>query len=626
MKKLIILLFLQQLLILLIFLLLPLSASAESRWWDSSEVASFNAATAYPGRTGTTYYVDDATGDDGDDGLSFANAKKTIFVNDNAGDTILIGAGTYYAFPSLHKHGTAGNEIVIGPYGNGEVIIDKSIQGLSWVQSSGDLYYAVNATSMTAVVVDEVPCAKEISSAAVGAGEYYWDYANNKLYLWVVGGGDPTSHDIVVVPTNPTSSIFAAINMDGSEYMVIYGLTVRGSGNAGIWVHGPNNTVDHCNTKFNLKHGISAWGDIWYLSTNTLINKCNVTNNALHNWPRGKFNAAGGGWSAGISVNCSSSTITGCVVSRNHGEGLVVWNNTVGGIATVRDNKVYDNWSVNIYVDNFPYVTIDRNLSYCTGIDTTDLYNNGQDAEVAACTRRLRPEGIMIADESETQANAQTTNTTITNNIIIGCRRGINQYSDSTGSGIKNQVTANNTIIIPNVDPTLISDTFSGIGVGYNGGNNLNSIYKNNIVYGTNANTYLVRSSTAPAFAKDPFYELTFSNNDFYHVNNATPFFWGNTASPVYNFTDWRDLGTVDQGVDSITTDPLLTDVTLTTAAGARILTGSPCLDTGTDLTSSGVTKDYDDNSRANPFDMGAWEGSIIKKYFYNGTFYGGTW
>ncbi len=75
---------------------------------------------------GTTYYVDAAAGPGGD-GLSEATAWDDIKDADGnvgPGDIVRIKAGTYPAFWWEGSSGTAGNEIVIEAYGDGDVYIE----------------------------------------------------------------------------------------------------------------------------------------------------------------------------------------------------------------------------------------------------------------------------------------------------------------------------------------------------------------------------------------------------------------------------------------------------------------------------------------------------------------------
>jgi hypothetical protein len=65
-------------------------------------------------------------------------------------------------------------------------------------------------------------------------------------------------------------------------------------------------------------------------------------------------------------------------------------------------------------------------------------------------------------------------------------------------------------------------------------------------------------------------------------------------------------LGGGDQGVGSLTSNPLLTDITGYTADSAKPLIGSPAISSGIQI--STVTKDYDENNRLNPPNIGAYE------------------
>ena len=114
-------------LIVSIALLLLISASAES----------------------AVYYVD-ANGNDLNDGLSASTPWKTIAkVNSimtslTAGSQILFNRGdTFNGMIMATKSGTAGNEIVFGSYGTGNLPIVTGIKAVSgWTVHSGNIYSA----------------------------------------------------------------------------------------------------------------------------------------------------------------------------------------------------------------------------------------------------------------------------------------------------------------------------------------------------------------------------------------------------------------------------------------------------------------------------------------------------
>ena len=97
----------------------------------------------------------------------------------------------------------------------------------------------------------------------------------------------------------------------------------------------------------------------------------------------------------------------------------------------------------------------------------------------------------MTADET---SPAKTSNIKISNNIIIGCRRSYTHYGHKEPSGLKNFIVENNTIIVPHAKG--LNEKFIGINIPHNKGNNFNTVFRNNIVYGTHPDTYLLSLQT----------------------------------------------------------------------------------------------------------------------------------
>ena len=96
----------------------------------------------------TTFYVDDATGSDSNDGLSLGNAFKTIQAGADAafaGDTVLIRGGTYREEVSVPRSGNSSDPIVFQAYNNEEVVISGADLVTGWTNFSGDVWVATAA-------------------------------------------------------------------------------------------------------------------------------------------------------------------------------------------------------------------------------------------------------------------------------------------------------------------------------------------------------------------------------------------------------------------------------------------------------------------------------------------------
>ena len=574
-----------------------------------------NEVLTAPVGTGVVWYVDSISGSDANNGRSEGTAFKTIgkaVMGSGApvgpGDTVLIKAGTYRERFSIAKSGTATNRIVIGPYGNGEVVIDGSTAVAGWTLVSGQVYKASVALAPTAVVVDEQPLFPEFTESALVDGRWYFDNTTSSLYLWCPGGGDPSARNVGIVSSNQYSD---AVFINNASYVTLYGVTVRYTGGRGISILGNYNRVEKCNVKFNGHNGINMYRYGTTQTTDTEIIKNHVYHNFLRNWPRGRYKW--GGWGQGATSNSTPNTkFIGNISHKNGGEGIGAYGGAGG--TTFKDNISYDNWSVNIYTDNQPNGRIENNFIYCREPDPNDLYNNQDPApEDNRSLKRLRAEGIMTADENYSLTPpANLSNVVIANNVIIGCRRGIQHYGQAAGSGLKYVQVMYNTIIVPNA--VGIGEDYIGINIPYNNGNNVGSVYRNNVVYASNPATYVLYGGTDPAGVKDSFNGITLSNNLWYHATRTNAWHWGRDYNTTwdYSFSGWRSLPGAAHGTGDVNADPKLVNVSTYNAQDKRFAdSSSPAIGRGVDV---GIL--YDINYFARPstgnYDIGAFQyGSI---------------
>lgn len=154
-------------------------------------------------QAGTAYYVDATTGDDGDDGLSPANAWATLSqVNGssfNPGDTIYLKRGeTWRETLTVPDSGTSGSPITIGAYGAGDAPLilastDASETG-DWTDAGSDLWYAGYSTEPNAVWRNGVRMTEEGDSGDLDAyDEWYNDTGNSRVYVFSDGATNPVS-------------------------------------------------------------------------------------------------------------------------------------------------------------------------------------------------------------------------------------------------------------------------------------------------------------------------------------------------------------------------------------------------------------------------------------------------
>ena len=499
--------------------------------------------------TGKTYYVS-PKGSDSNSGLSlataFATPQKAASVV-QAGDTVLIAAGLYRGGINMTNYasGTAGKPITFGSLGDGPVVIDGSTPVTGWTPVSGSVWQATASFTPIAVVVNNVPLKQVTSQSAVTSGSGNW-YRSGKTIVADFGSSTPSTADIVVPNSDGAQTV---VYFYGNNYLTFNGLTVRGSGAAGIWGYGSNITVSHCDLEFNGKAGVNFMAMQGNANANNQVLYSRVHDNVLLNWPRGNngFASAGGGWSGGLAFSESLNAVArGNVVYDNGGEGIISYGS--GGGATTggtlfEQNVAFDNWSVNMYFDNQPNDIARQNILFDHPMDTSTWlkppsagYPWNQLYKFSVC--------LMIADEQGSSGGtggyAHLANTRIYDNLIVGCRIGIRDYSEgllaSAQHGLKNTLIANNTIILPVHPLPPGSSTYTaGIQLQDNGGNNANSRIVNNLIVGFTRDEPVIWS-----MRRGPLAGIDFSHNVYYNPATPRTLWMGNSFVDKLDLAGWQ--------------------------------------------------------------------------------------
>ncbi len=158
-------------------------------------------------------------------------------------------------------------------------------------------------------------------------------------------------------------------------------------------------------------------------------------NSSVHNNLPGSTGTGGCGsnvsWGSGVKimVGADDVLVKGNQVYENCGEGIGI---TRGLNIVVDGNTVRDNFSVNIYLDNSPYSTVQNNIVSCTGIYLRD---------------GRRPTGIAIAEEIYDGWGAQRHDDKVLNNTVSGCYDGIASWLPQMADGkLINAVISGNTV------------------------------------------------------------------------------------------------------------------------------------------------------------------------------------
>lgn len=591
------------------------------RYFDQSEMATYSVADSV---SGDTFYVDPVSGSDSNNGLSPSTAFKTLYHcfdryrsnNVIGGDVVKLFAGIYRENIGLtmvadqYNSLTESTPLIVGPYGNGEVIIDPSTQPINWTAYDSNIYVADwphPTYGVQAVVIDDDFKSfrpKKTLVELTSFGLWYYDSANKKIYVHNAGV-DPSTQDTIFLFDYDSAEHYC-IKTNGYNYLKFYGLTLRGASRYGFSDYKATgrsigNVVEKCTVKFNHGNGIRFFGEYG------TIRKCHIWANMMYNWPRGSIYGSTGGWGQGATI-INNGLAEGNISHDNGGEGIGVYGGD--GYTVFQDNISYDNWSVGLYLDNAAACTFRRNLVYAHNPDVSDICDIDEipaGSTYSSISGRLRQEGIMVGDESATYPVARSAGFSAYDNIIIGCRRGILTYGQATGSGLVNYTIVGNTIVMPDEDP-LYGD-FSGFRF-YPSVNNTGSVIKNNIVY-----SYADSGHTQPlvAFGAGTMSGVDWDNNLYFSINDQSEAFKSGSYPNeiLYNFSGW--IAYVPSGFDanSIFDDPLFVGNNGSFTATDYLLNeGSPAIDEG--ATIAEIERDFRNLSRTAPYDIGAMESGAV--------------
>jgi hypothetical protein len=401
-----------------------------------------------------------------------------------------------------------------------------------------------------------------------------------------IGTANPSGADIVVPNNNGAQTV---VYFYDNDYLTFNGLTVRGSGAGGIWGYGSNIIVSNCNLEFNGKAGINFMAMQGNANANNQALYNRVYQNSMLNWPRGNngFADAGGGWSGGLAFSGSLNGVArGNVVYDNGGEGIISYGSGGGaqtGGTLFEQNVSMDNWSVNMYFDNQPNDIARQNILISHPMNTADWLKPPSAGYPWNGLYKFDA-GLMLADEyNSSGGSANLANTQVYDNLIVGARIGIRDYSEgalTNPHGLKNTLIANNTIILPATTPP---NTYTaGIYLQDNGTANTNSKIVNNVVYAfDNTEPVIWYAGTGPIPG------VTINNNDYYNPGMDTTFWEGLNTVNNLTFAQWKQQTGAD--AQGLFADPKLVGVTQFQATGdtpydyhnAMPTSGSPVLGQG---------------------------------------------
>lgn len=175
------------------------------------------------------------------------------------GDTLLIRAGMYAGNINLNLRGTADQPITIK--GEGAVIIEgRAAEKTGWqpVPEQPEVYATSDAGPIAGMCLDLPsavqgveplePC-RGLAEVAKCYQGFWFDAANQRLYIRLIGGAAPTGHTVWVLRDG------GGLGLSG-EHVRVEGLTLQrfAGGGIGLW-QARDVTVEHCT--------ISHCGAVW---------------------------------------------------------------------------------------------------------------------------------------------------------------------------------------------------------------------------------------------------------------------------------------------------------------------------------------------------------------------------
>ena len=318
---------------------------------------------------------------------------------------------------------------------------------------------------------DTLPAPETQADLKDGQSNWYYDAAAQILYAdfgGTLGTADPNAADVSILYNSeggPAGHEPLFVLPLGSSDFSFIGLTLRAGSWGGLYAETSGNTLDHCDVKFNGGGGIAfdATGNDVTVTGNA-VTYSRIYMNVLNNWPRFNNGNATGGWPGGLGFYSESNALAqGNVIYGNGGEGLLFWGTNSDGTTAhksvgneARDNVVYDNWSVNIYLDNTQGARVEQNFVFTHPRDASETFANLftlSNGYANDWGKRLTPAGISLADEpgSAFDGQAHLSDITMINNIFAGGAFGFVDYDDGTSGvvhGLKNCLLANNTWVL----------------------------------------------------------------------------------------------------------------------------------------------------------------------------------
>ncbi len=541
-----------------------------------------------------TYFIDKSGGDDTKDGLTEANAwefspsmPSASGVSDGttlaAGDFVLFKRGETWREQLLPgSSGSAGNPITYSVYGTGNQPIFKNSDVVTtWVQYLATNVYSVTVTGdETSQVFEDEARLTEVTwdtniattAAAMSAGTWSIDIANDLLYVWATDGTDPDTHTMEVCKRTG-SDIYCILLIDQS-YIVVDNLALLQATkgnlriNTTVGVNISNITVKNCTIIYaGFIRSTSSPGQGLVVRNDANVNEdFPITDIVFDNNTISRIQGHG------IQVRGNMEDVT---ISNNTVSFCGEWQkDTTGhhGITAIRITAAAPP----------KRITIEKNTVFNCFIGTND--NEGTGIQLDDNTEDSTIRYNLCHDNEGTGIIANSTNGTceIYYNICYGNGGGDASnilgglwFGGNENLNIYNNVCHNN----------------AGSGVNFGSVASAGTINLKNNIFSEN-DTKEMSSVNAGSVSG-----LDSNNNCVYHPAGGTFMNWQGTD---YNWADY--LTNSSQDSSSINSNPLFVDAANN---DFNLESSSPCRNRGADV---GLQSDFDGRQVHQPPDIGTYE------------------
>jgi parallel beta-helix repeat protein len=388
----------------------------------------------------------------------------------------------------------------------------------------------------------------------IRAGTY-----NETVTIWNKAGTSsspiyiqPYNSEDVVIDGNGLTDETAVVGIGRSSYVRFDNFEVKNGIESGVKIYGSDNVKVrwndiHHNQTFGI-HVLSP--ESWGQAHDIVLEGNTVHHNVLDNSDRDES----GGWAQAIGTWwVEDIDIVDNYVHENYGEGI---DCLVSNGCRIYENTVYDNFSVNIYLDNATNTLVDRNFIMTGRISTpSDYYRDGG----GAC-------GICMANEDYAVQNPLD-GLTITNNIVNGGWHVLQYSNGEHGGGLHDTLIANNTF------------------------------------YGGMADEMVYIQTPSPDV-----HDTTTIRNNIFYARTGQDYAYAPSTNITYGYNNWYNgtSNTHKSGSGDVFGNPLLVSAGSGTKDNWKLTSTSPCINAGT--THSAVTTDYWGSARGSVHDIGAHE------------------